>query len=90
MIHCSGNQSKCHVLKVQGVLINNSEVRPDHFVRTSDEQRYYLYYVDRMLDISVGPPNSLAIHGISMMTPFHYRFVVTVLTGLAFLADPSK
>ena len=32
MIHCSDIQSKRHVLKVQGALINNSEVQPDSFV----------------------------------------------------------
>ena len=77
MIHCSGTQSKHHALKVQGARINNLEVRPDSFVRTTDKQRYYLYYVDRMLDISMGPLNSLAIHGISMLTYFYCRFVVS-------------
>lgn len=51
-----------YALKVLGALINNSKVWPDSFVRTSDEQRCYLYYVDWMLDISIGPLNSLAVH----------------------------
>ena len=69
MIHCSGIQSKSHALKVQGALFNNSVVRPDSFVCTSNEQRYYVPVLCRPnAQYYVGPPNSLAIHSISMFT----------------------